>query len=955
MKPGVTHQEALSNDYCNERIFQRNRLPPRSYWIPDTSLLLNGDWSFNYAPTPLHAPDPAPYSTILTGGRKTTLTDRDLDDQLSEVAWTSITVPDGSYIEDQDQWWLSGIFRDVYLLAFPTRGRIDDVFIKTEPDKPYKDFKLCIDLDVALQEDCEVSIILRCPRGRTIVSARVPISRDSSHFTHCLEVAYPSKWTAETPHLYTLEIVLFGKDNLEVAYQGIQQRIGFRAVELKNSNICVNGKAIMLRGVNHHDHHPRYGRAVPYSFLREDLLLMKRHNINAVRCSHYPSHPRLYELCDELGLWVMDEADLECHGFDEAVARPLKIPESVSYEERISMTFDDAAKFTSDNSSWKEAYLDRMRQLVERDKNHPSVIIWSLGNESFYGRNHVAMYQYAKARDPGRLVHYEGDKMALSADMFSYMYPSVNTLVSLAESEGDSFDKPIVLCEYAHAMGNGPGGMEDYQQAFQAHRRLQGGFIWEWANHGLTKIQDGKEYYAYGGDFGDVPNDDTFVMDGLCYSDHTPTPGLTELKKVIAPVRLCVNGKGLLVSNEHDFVSLRHLVADYKVEAFGDRSKILNSGILELPDIHAGTEKYVQLPDSAFSIQSDHECWLTVTLRTRIATAWADAGHIVTWSQACLQEPQSSKGATDNSAARLPLLQLNESILTYRVTGSDFHFVFDRTRGQLTQWTCRGRPMLYGEETDPLPLCLNFWRAPTDNDARWQTDDWKLFGLDAMTSQLRSFKVTEPSERSVRLVATMYLSPPLLAWGFNTVVEYTIDSSGSFTVQANLQPTGRAPKTISRVGWNVQLDRRLDHATWFGLGPGESYHDKKSAQQIGIHTAHTKRLQTPYEVPQENGNRAEARWVKLHDEAGFGIKATYTPGKNERRHFQWAACRHDAGVLERARHPCDLRERDGVLWRLDCDNAGVGTAACGPDVRDKWKVHCREFEFGFKLEPVVSS
>jgi beta-galactosidase len=305
---------------------------------------------------------------------------------------------------------------------------------------------------------------------------------------------------------------------------------------------------------------------------------MKQHNINAVRCSHYPSHPTLYDLCDELGLWVIDEADLECHGFYEAVARPLNIPESMDYEERKRLTFPRAAKFTSDNEDWRPAYLDRMTQLIQRDKNHPSIVIWSLGNEAFYGRNHHAMYEYAKTTDPGRLVHYEGDAHALSADMFSYMYPSADRLISLAKSEGidshGNFEKPVILCEYAHAMGNGPGGLQEYQAAFREHRRLQGGFIWEWANHGLWKranTKDGKGgFYCYGGDFGEKLHDGTFVMDGLCFSDHTPTPGLTELKKVYAPVRAWVSDGHIVVQNEYDFADLHGLTADYKVEAFGE-------------------------------------------------------------------------------------------------------------------------------------------------------------------------------------------------------------------------------------------------------------------------------------------------------------------------------------------------------------------------------------------------
>jgi beta-galactosidase len=387
-----------------------------------------------------------------------------------------------------------------------------------------------------------------------------------------IPVKDPAKWTAETPYLYAVELSITTSSGT----QTVHQNIGFRKVELKDGLICVNGRPIRFRGVNRHDHHPRFGRAVPLDFIRKDLLLMKSYNINALRCSHYPSHPKLFDIADELGLWVIDEADLECHGFYDAVARPQDIPEEMDYEERKKLTFPKAAKYTSDNPSWKAAYLDRMEQMVQRDKNHPSIIIWSLGNEAFYGQNHKAMYDYAKEADPGRLVHYEGDPHAISADMYSYMYPSVDRLIHLAKTEGvkpdGSFEKPVVLCEYAHAMGNGPGWLEDYEEAFRTYPRLQGGFIWEWANHGLWKEDpDGKSYYAYGGDFGDVPNDGAFVMDGLLYSTHTPTPGLIELKKVIEPVKVAVEGDELAISNLYNFSGLEHLTATYKLEEFSDR------------------------------------------------------------------------------------------------------------------------------------------------------------------------------------------------------------------------------------------------------------------------------------------------------------------------------------------------------------------------------------------------
>lgn len=432
------------------------------------------------------------------------------------------------------------------------------------------DAQLEVSVDLVSTEESKVTATLFDPfnEHKILISQDKTINPTQGTLDLVLPVTNPKKWTAETPSLYDLEITLHTSTN-PAPIQKIAHRVGFRQVELLNGNITVNGKPILFRGVNRHDHHPVYGRAVPLSFLKNDLLLMKKHNVNSVRCCHYPSHPALFSLCDELGLWVMDEADLECHGFYDAVARPLDIPESMDYDQRKKLTFAQAAEFTSNNPEWKEAYLDRAEQMVARDRNYPSVVIWSLGNEAFYGQNHAAMYEYIKSVDPTRPVHYEGDMEAKTADMYSYMYPSVARIERLAVEEGDSFTKPIVLCEYGHAMGNAPGALEEYMAAFRGNRRLQGGWIWEWANHGLWDEEKG--HYGYGGDFGDEPNDGSFVLDGLLFSDHTPTPGFVELRKAYAPVYGWLEGGLLHFENRHDFVGLEELQAVYKIESLGEK------------------------------------------------------------------------------------------------------------------------------------------------------------------------------------------------------------------------------------------------------------------------------------------------------------------------------------------------------------------------------------------------
>lgn len=663
---GLSLQEDESRpDYCNEAVFRRNCLPTRSYFIPETSVVLNGSWDFHYAETPLAAPEPGSFGDTVEG---------------SPTAWGKLTVPghwqlqghgypwytnvqypfpvnppyvpsenptgtyrrsfhvpaswgaddqlrlrfegvdsayhvwvngvlvgyaqgsrnpsefdiskyaqrdkpnelwvrvyqwsDGTYIEDQDQWWLSGIFRDVYLLSFPRVNRIEDWFFRTDLDEQYRDATLHAAIDVLAGEKATLKLTLSelWSNGGAVVAETKESIDSSSTIDIALKVKNPHKWTAETPYLYQADLLLETESGKK---HTVFQRIGFRKVEVINGLMTVNGKAILLHGVNRHEHHPLFGRAVPMEFAKRDLILMKEYNINALRTSHQPNNPKLLGLCDELGLYVIDEADLECHGFSVAVSRTMSAPEGTSYAERQALSFSEAAKFTSDNPAWEAAYLDRMRSMLQRDKNHASVIIWSLGNEAFYGRNHQAMYHYGKKVDPGRLIHYEGDSQAETADMFSYMYPPPWQLIKYAKESGvkdGKYTKPVILCEYAHAMGNGPGWLQDYLDAFRKYERLQGGFIWEWANHGLWKEDpDGKEYYAYGGDFGDKPNDGTFVMDGLLNSKHEPTPGVIELKRVMQPVGFVFKedeGK-VEIENRYDFADLSHLAATYKIEAVG--------------------------------------------------------------------------------------------------------------------------------------------------------------------------------------------------------------------------------------------------------------------------------------------------------------------------------------------------------------------------------------------------
>lgn len=785
------------------------------------------------------------------------------------------------------------------------------------------------------------------------------------------KVSNPLKWTAEHPNLYHLRITLTAKGQ---TLQVIDQPVGFRTVELKDGLIQVNGRPVQLRGVNRHDHHPRYGRAVPVDFIKRDLVLMKKHNINAIRCSHYPNHPALVSFANEIGLYVMDEADLECHGM------------GVDFEH-----------LPSDDPAWKSSYLDRMQQVVHRDKNNASVIMWSLGNESFFGQNHVAMYKWAKKFDPTRLVHYEGDHEYRASDVCSSMYNSISDLINLATRDGDHYDKPILLQEYGHAMGNGPGALKEYQETFYKHRRLQGGFIWEWANHGLSKKLDdstGGSFYAYGGDFGDEPNDGNFVMDGLCTSEHMPGPGLAELKKVYQPITFQREGNSVLVKNRHDFVSLENLLYAYEITRFsGEDEHNLTSSIGQIPKDRSG-------PGSAYPVEfagqngfiqcdtSQSETWLRIKLLARQKLPWAGINHEVAWAEFRLHG--GGEGDTRPQPAldkNLQSAKLQESGSLLQISGPRFAMSFDTILAKVTAWSSKGVDLIL-EGAGPQ---LTFWRAPTDNDKPFAAEIWRDHGLHMMTQQVRSVKHQHHEDTgSVEIIVESWIAPPVLAWAFKTTTTYTVSGEGPLVIHVHAVPKGvNQPSILPRVGLEMTLPKQHNVAHWFGLGPGQSYKDMKEAGKIGIWKRDLDDMMFNYEMPQENGNRTETRWVKVTNENGVGIKATLQRGQvrgdgtfmkaktlesaraeqtssplddweiidqldeqpvEKRTGFDFAVSKYTAADLDLAMHPHELKGSKGVVFRIDDEHHGLGSASCGPDTLEKYQLLMRTFDFTVTLE-----
>jgi beta-galactosidase len=795
----------------------------------------------------------------------------------------------GSYLEDQDQWWLPGIFRDVTLLQRPD-GSVVDHFVHTGFDHRTGEGTLRVDAE---------------PGGRvTVPELGVDIATGES-------LTLPVEpWTAETPRLYDAELATEG--------ERIPLRIGFRTVLVEDGVLKVNGRRILFRGVNRHEFHPEHGRTVDLDTMRTDLLLMKRHNINAVRTSHYPPHPAFLPLCDELGLWVIDECDLETHGFVE---------------------FEGWKGNPADDDRWTPALLDRAARMVERDKNHPSVVIWSLGNECGTGRGLSAMAKWIRERDPSRPIHYEGDLSCADTDMYSRMYADHAEVELIGRREelpwGDpELDAkrrslPFILCEYAHAMGNGPGGLGEYQRLFETYPRLQGGFVWEWIDHGIARrTADGTPYFAYGGDFGEELHDGNFVCDGLIFPDRTVSPGLIEYKKVIEPVRIEGEpGSGTVrITNIHDFADLSHLAFSWIYEIDGHA---VAQDALAVPPLAAGESAELKLPVPEAAGQ-DGEAFWQVRASLREDTPWAGAGHEVAWGQ---WPAATALAAVDNPGPPLLAPRAGEGGVVVLGPGT-----FDAATGELK----------YLNGFQVTGLRLDVWRAPTDNDEAAlsvpETRDalaWRTLGLHRMRHRIASVALTEDA-----LTVTTRVAPAASDLGLRTVYRWTADAAdgGRLHLAVEVTPEGDWKVPLPRLGVRLGVSGTLGDAQWYGGGPGEAYPDTRAASRIGVYASTVDALQTPYVRPQENGARADVRWVRLRREDGAGIAVRQGEGSPA---FWFTARRWTSEQLDAADHTPDLAPGEVVWVNLDHGQHGIGSQSCGPGSLPQYRLAAAEASFGF--------
>ena len=797
---------------------------------------------------------------------------------------------DGSYLECQDFWRISGIFRDVFLFSVAELD-IRDFQVDTTLDGAYRDAQLELTLwlrnfgDAAATGRIEAELFNAS--GESVIEpleTRVTVSStDELRVELGTRVENPAKWSAETPNLYILLLTL--KDGAGSVVEHLSTRVGFRSSEIKNGQLLVNGVPILIKGTNRHEHHPVTGHYVDRDSMIEDILLMKRHNLNAVRTSHYPNVPEWYELADEYGLYIIDEANIESHG--------------IGY---------DLDKTLGNKPEWEKAHLDRIIRMVERDKNHPSIIIWSMGNEAGDGVNFEAASAWIHERDPSRPVHYERAEMRPHTDIYAPMYASVDEIIEYAQTYTD---RPLILCEYTHAMGNSNGGVKEYWDAIYEHPQLQGGFVWDWVDQGLRKEIPGKPgeyFYGYGGDFEPegVYHDDNFCMNGLVSADRTPHPGLYEIKKAyqyiwVEAVDLAAGR--FKVENRHDFTSLEFVTGTWTLMTEG---KELARGVLPQLMIGPGETEEISLTYPDIDPEPGVEYWLDFSFTLTDSTSWAEAGHEVAWEQF---ELPIEAPMPEPDFASMPELKVEESEDSVVITGVGFSVTFDKAAGTIDSYIHDGVALI---ESGPQP---HFWRAPTDNDKGndlpKRAADWKA------ASQNWKVSSTEVSKRGAGAVEIRFLGELPDVASFNEVT-YTVFGNGETRVHSSFQPSHTELPEMPRFGMQMTIPAEFDTMTWYGRGPHETYWDRKAGARVDVYSSSVDDQYFDYSEPQETGNRTDVRWVSLTRNDGVGIEAIGLP------QLSVAALFYSTEDIEEAKHRYEMKRRDFITLNLDHKQTGVG-------------------------------
>ncbi|WP_151995704.1 beta-galactosidase subunit alpha [Buttiauxella massiliensis] len=817
---------------------------------------------------------------------------------------------DSTYIEDQDMWWMAGIFRDVYLIGQP-QVHVHDLTVVTEFDENYCDAELQVSCDLnnisatpvaGLQLHAQLFDGEKCIAEQSLDALSV---QNSATCQFLIPVKQPKQWNAEHPNLYLLLLTL--RNNHDEIIEVVPQQVGFRDIKVRDGLFYVNGRYLKLHGVNRHDHDCLKGRAVDMARVERDIILMKQHNINSVRTAHYPNDPRFYALCDQYGLFVMAETDVESHGFANVG--------------NISRITDDPA--------WEQAYVERIERHVLAQKNHPSIIIWSLGNESGYGCNIRAMAARCKQLDPTRLVHYEEDRDAEVVDVISTMYSRVSMMNAFGEYP---HPKPRIICEYAHAMGNGPGGLAQYQAVFNQHKSLQGHYVWEWCDHGLlVHDEQGRERYQYGGDYGDYPNNYNFCMDGLIYPDQRPGPGLREYKQVLCPVNIRPTQQDdvLLVENRYWFSTLGDI--EFKV-AYQVDGKTIAQQTLSLPHLLPGEAEELQLTAPALPAG---EVFINIEIVKRSTTSWSDAMHSLGQFQILRQQAVSRELLPLNQHSALRCDTQQNSLV---ISGNEFALTFCRLSGELVSW------LVNGEEIVGRAPHLTFFKPTIDNHKQEFEGLWQPYHVHLMQHNFRTMRHFSQGEDTV-VEITSTIAPPVFDFGMRCTYQWRITPAGHVSLDLSGTPYGNYQAIVPKIGLDFGISIRFKQVEYYGRGPGENYADSCQSNLIGHYRQPVETLFENYPFPQDNGNRQDVRWLSVEDEKGNGI--FIQPSKP----INFSLWPYSAEMLQQAQHINELEKGDYLTLNLDDQILGLGSNSWGSEVLDSFRVYLKPFHYGFTMVP----
>ena len=844
---------------------------------------------------------------------------------------------DATFLEDQDHWWNAGIFRSIYVYALPQIS-IKDYFLRAGLENGYADGLLETDVYIDFQHKqvpgYEVSVELFSPDGDKVEHAymrsevvnyifREQTDPDKIGVSFSCSIPDIDAWSHESPTLYTAVITLYSPEGETV--HTVSSRIGFRTVEARDRELLINGKPVLINGVNRHEHHDTRGKAVTRESMKRDVELMKQYNINTVRTSHYPDDPVWYDLCDEYGIYVIDEANVETHHY---------------------------SKLICGEPQYARAFLDRVQRMVLRDRNHASVISWSLGNESGYGVNHDVMAAWVRGCDSSRPVHYEGaigwgnghnwNAAPHVTDIICPMYSPIDRLIAWANSP-HADDRPVILCEYSHAMGNSNGSLREYWDAFRTYHGLQGGCIWEWIDHGIRQTDtEGNVYWAYGGDFGDEPNDANFCCDGIIGPDRNPHPALEELKYLAQPFMISLVSfaqSRLRIENGLWFTGLDRYTADFEVVRDGE---IIQQSGFPLSDIDENGETVIPLDHDSLELPGEY--FLNVYIRLAAETAWAERGHVVAREQislpvSCLKHVNTGAGSGGSEEAP----EKEETDDAICITAQGIETEFSKQTGFAEKLSLNGEPVLYS------PLKLQIWRAALDNDGLklWTGQDhkfigpWLKYGYNTLDPECTGIDCSAEPDNSLR-VRTVHTCPLKQTDEVITYsLEYTFSDSNIIEVTCDLNVPADLPH-LPRIGLTCGLQPGFENVVWYGRGFYENYTDRKASAFIGKYTAQVEDLYVPYVMPQENGARSDIRTLEISSSAS---SVRITGGSP----FMFSAHHFTADDLFAARHINEIRRREETVLSLDYMQCGVGTGSCGPQTLEQYRIPAGRYRFGFRF------